>query len=138
MGKVTVAEALPVRLQKFLEAQGCRIEVQVTPPRMAPHLPESELAEGFHLSLPHHVTKGVWWWKHTVEEFFYTSTLWIRNAKVGTKKNNWVVEVHGRQYMDESTQLARKVSTAFDVRIHVRLVTEEAWPLASRTTSMEV
>ncbi len=56
----------------------------------------------------------------------YIGTLWLENQARGAKLDeNWVLEVYGRDYVPELTELAKELSEPHQTQVQIRLDTEK-------------
>lgn len=59
----------------------------------------------------------------------HIGTLWFEDGKRGAiKDKNWVLEVYGRQYVSQLTELVEEISEPSGLSVQVKLREEEARP----------
>ena len=64
--------------------------------------------------------------KHHRPIFF--CRIWFNNeARGASRHKKWVVEVFGREYVGEATELVKKIAEPYDVKLEIRLVTEKPY-----------
>lgn len=52
--------------------------------------------------------------------------IWLENRYRKANYKNWVLEVHGKEYLEQLKSLAQKMSFAFKVKISIRLISDHA------------
>lgn len=56
----------------------------------------------------------------------WPGTLWLSNKERGAVPDkNWIMEVHGRDYIGKMKELAEEISSPFGVDVDIRLSSEE-------------
>jgi len=67
---------------------------------------------------------GVRW--NSQQRALYIGTLWLENQARGAKLNeNWVLEVYGRAYVPELTELVKELSEPHQAQVQIRLNAEK-------------
>lgn len=124
-GKVTVSESTSIKVGKYVRAYhpelslaGCLGDAR------------DSLFQDDSLGLLHneHVEpRGI------LERLFrcqprrkFVGTFWFRNSAREVKSDEWLLEVHGNEFVETMQALAKELATAFSIKIHVRLVSESA------------
>jgi len=58
----------------------------------------------------------------------YIGTLWLENQSRGAKLDkNWVLEVYGRDYVPELTELVKELSELHQIQVQIRLDSEKPY-----------
>ncbi|MFZ2167255.1 MAG: hypothetical protein WAV50_00085 [Minisyncoccia bacterium] len=109
MNKVTIAEALHLRVVKWLKENGYSISYSD------------------HNTVAFKSAKEEGWlkWLDRLAGDYLTATLFITRTSDGTPKNDgWLIQVYGRDNMDQFVRMAEQLKEAFQTHIHVRLEEE--------------
>lgn len=55
----------------------------------------------------------------------FLGVVWFSNSLRGANEQNWVFEAYGRKHVELLRQLAEEMASTFDVKIALRLVSEQ-------------
>lgn len=120
--RVTVAETLKIRVGRFIHQEYPHIAFADSSGRAV-----SQLTEGDSIGLLDDNSAPVLGWFKSmfrVSRRTMYGVLWISNKSRGATQKSWVIEVFGDNSLSQMQELADKLSSKFEISVHLKLVSE--------------
>ena len=124
MSNVVVQEALSIRVGKFC-AEATRFALASCTGLAVRELVKSDWVGILYQDPKLKPEKHLFGLITTQPRRIFLGTVWLSNTVRRADEKNWVFEVHGREYLEMAEDLARELSSTFQVKVNVVLVDEQ-------------
>lgn len=116
MNKVTVTEAIQIRVANWLTEKGYPVNSATIP--STPDFCSMPLQ----LTVRKQSRFLCFYWGN--DQDYHIGRLCLRDKRIGVHGKNWLMEVYGREHTERLTNLASELAEKFKVDVHARLEQE--------------